>query len=128
MIDDDTDDQEVFSLSIERVVPLAKCEFADDGVHALQRLKSPDAGFLPDLIFIDINMPRMGGIECLAEIKKLKHLVHIPAYMYSTSDEPFIVAKSLNTGAVGFVKKEVHPKDLEMRLLKILRDHKFFTN
>jgi CheY-like chemotaxis protein len=128
MIDDDTDDQEVFSHTIEKVVPSAKCVFADDGVDALQKLRSPDSSFLPDLIFIDINMPRMNGIECLAEIKKLTHLINVPAYMYSTSDEPFIVAKSLSAGAVGFVKKVAHPKELESRLLKILKDHKFVTH
>jgi CheY-like chemotaxis protein len=128
MIDDDTDDQEVFSQTMGKVVPLAKCEFADDGVHALQKLRSPDPSFLPDLIFIDINMPRMNGIECLAEIKKLTHLIDVPAYMYSTSDESFIVAKSLSAGAVGFVKKEVHPKELENRLQKILKDHQFSTH
>lgn len=128
MIDDDTDDQEIFSMTLEKVIPLAKCEFADDGVHALQKLTSPDSSFLPDLIFIDMNMPRMNGIECLAEIKKLTHLAGVPAYMYSTSDESFIVAKSLSAGAAGFVKKEAHPKELEGRLVKILKDHKFFTN
>ena len=128
LIDDDTDDQEVFSMTIEKVMPIAKCEFADDGVHALKKLRSLDSLFLPDLIFIDINMPRMNGIECLAEIKKLTHLTDVPAYMYSTSDESFIVAKSLSAGAVGFVKKEVQPKELEMRLAKILKDHKFFTH
>jgi CheY-like chemotaxis protein len=128
MIDDDTDDQEIFSLTLEKVTPLAKCEFADDGVHALEKLTSRNPSFQPDLIFIDINMPRMNGIECLAEIKKLTHLTDVPAYMYSTSDESFIVAKSLRAGAAGFVKKEAHPKELEGRLAKILKDHKFFTH
>lgn len=128
LIDDDTDDQEIFLATIEKIVPFVKCEFADDGVYALQMLRSSDPPLVPDLIFIDINMPRMDGIGCLAEIKKTEHLVNIPAYMYSTSDEPFIVERSLNTGATGFVKKEVNPKDLEKRLIKILNDHKFLEN
>jgi CheY-like chemotaxis protein len=128
LIDDDTDDQEIFSMIIGDIHSLAKCEFADDGVDALRKLTSPVRPFLPDLIFIDINMPRMNGIECLKEIKKLPHLANVPTYMYSTSDESFIVAKSLGLGADGFVKKEAKPKELEARLLNILRDHKFFTH
>jgi CheY-like chemotaxis protein len=128
LIDDDTDDQEIFSMIIGDIDSLAKCEFADDGVDALRKLTSSVRPFLPDLIFIDINIPRMNGIECLTEIKKLPHLANVPTYMYSTSDESFIVAKSLGVGADGFVKKEAKPKELEARLLNILRDHKFFTH
>ena len=128
MIDDDVDDQEIFSMIIAKIHPSAECKFADDGVDALQKLKSLDPPFLPDLIFIDINMPRMGGLECLAEIRRLPHLKAVPAYMFSTSDESFIVAKSLSAGADGFVKKEAKPKELETRLADILRDHQFFTH
>jgi CheY-like chemotaxis protein len=127
LIDDDVDDQEIFAMIIGKVDPSAKCEFADDGVEALRKLRSADRPFLPDLIFIDMNMPRMNGIECLAEIKRLPQLINIPAYMYSTSDEPFIVAESLTAGANGFVKKEPLPKELEARLVTILKTHKLFT-
>ena len=115
-------------MAIEKVIPSAKCEFADDGVQALQKLKSPDPRLVPDLIFIDMNMPRMNGIECLAEIKKLEHLSNIPTYMYSTSNERFIVEKSLSSGAFGFVRKEVNLKDLEIGLVKILKEHMFLKN
>ncbi len=127
MIDDDTDDQEVFCMTLEKINPFVKCEFADDGVLALQKLRKGST-FLPDLIFIDINMPRMNGIDCLAEIKKLAHLANVPTYMYSTSDDSSIVAKSLSAGAMGFVKKEADPDDLEVRLLKILKENRFLSN
>lgn len=115
-------------MAVEKVIPSARCEFADDGVQALQKLKSADSRLVHDLIFIDMNMPRMNGIECLAEIKKLEHLANIPTYMYSTSYEPFIVEKSLSGGAFGFVRKEVNLKDLEIGLVKILKEHMFLTN
>jgi CheY-like chemotaxis protein len=125
MIDDDADDQEVFSMTIGKIAPLATCEFADDGVHAMEKLRYEDPPFLPDLIFIDINMPRMNGFECLAEIKRLQHLSGVPTYMYSTSDDSLIVAESLTAGAVGFVKKEADPNDLRERLLKVFKENKF---
>jgi CheY-like chemotaxis protein len=128
MIDDDADDQEVFSMIIEKVNPLVRCAFADDGVDALQKLKGLKPPLLPALIFIDINMPRMDGIECLTKIKKLPDLIDVPVYMYSTSDESFIVTKSLSAGADGFVKKEARPKELEARLIDILKYHKLSTH
>src|SRR5215472_11773008 len=94
LIDDDIDDQEIFSMAIKDAHPLARCVFADDGVHALEKFKI-DNTFIPHVIFIDINMPRMNGIQCLSEIKKLSRLQHIPAYMYSTSAERSIVEECL---------------------------------
>jgi len=84
LIDDDRDDQEIFSLVMREIYDKAECVFATDGIYALEKIKS-NTSFIPDLIFIDINMPRMNGIQCLAEIKKIKRLQNVPAYMYSTS-------------------------------------------
>jgi len=121
LIDDDTDDQEVFLLAMVEAHPSVRCIFASDGVHALEKF-SVDDSFIPDLIFIDINMPRMNGIQCLAEIKKLTHLNHIPAYMYSTSAEPEIVAECMKLGAAGFIKKEVSIDELQKKFLRILSE------
>jgi len=69
LIDDDIDDQEVFEMALKEVQPLAQCVFAADGILALEKIKT-DASFLPHTIFIDINMPRMNGAQCLREIKR----------------------------------------------------------
>lgn len=119
LIDDDTDDQEVFSLAMEEAYPAVKCIFANDGVHALEKF-TVDNSFVPDLIFIDINMPRMNGVQCLAEIRKLSRLNHVPAYMYSTSAEPGIVAECMKLGAAGFIKKEISVDELQKKFLQIL--------
>jgi CheY-like chemotaxis protein len=119
LIDDDTDDQEVFSLAMEEAFPSVKCVFANDGIYALEKFDA-DNTFIPDLIFIDINMPRMNGIQCLAEIKKLSRLNKVPAYMYSTSAEPQIVAECLELGAAGFIKKEVSVDELQKKISQIL--------
>jgi len=57
---------------------------AFDGVDALEKLNTVDM-LPPDLIFLDVNMPRMNGIDCLKQIKSSEKLKSIPVIMYSTS-------------------------------------------
>ncbi|POY37326.1 response regulator [Solitalea longa] len=127
LIDDDVDDHEVFSIALEDILPLAECVFALDGFYALQKIND-DADFSPNFIFIDINMPRMNGIQCLKEIKKIPHLKHIPIYMYSTSAEPPIVEECINSGACGFIKKEVSIADLQNKLCEIFLNIQLLPN
>ncbi|MBV9962737.1 MAG: response regulator [Parafilimonas sp.] len=119
LVDDDADDQEIFTLALQQLNPSIKCVFADDGIYALEKLKSNN-NFLPSVIFMDINMPRMNGVECLVEIKKLPGLSYIPLYMYSTSAELFIVEECLRYGAAGFLKKEINIEDLQKHLRQII--------
>ncbi len=112
LIDDDLDDQEIFQFVMEDVSPDVACVFANDGIRALDKLNSNEK-FSPDLIIIDINMPRMNGIQCLQEIKKIKRLKDIPAYMYSTSAEPEMVKQCEKLGAAGFIKKHANTSDIK---------------
>jgi CheY-like chemotaxis protein len=105
LIDDDIDDQEIFSFILSDVYPQANCVFADDGLYALEKLQ--DVSFSPSIIFIDINMPRMNGLEILKEIKKIERFSQTPIYMYSTSKENAVVEQSKESGATGFIKKHI---------------------
>lgn len=118
LIDDDVDDQEIFSTTIGKISPHIRCEFADDGVHGLERLRGEHLD--PDLILIDLNMPRMDGLECLDAIRKTNHIRNTPAYIYSTSADPATIEKSMTMGANGFLKKEANPNDLQLKLTDIL--------
>jgi len=119
IIDDDLDDQEIFTLVTHEISDNVECIFANDGMQALNKLKT-DASFTPGLIFIDINMPKVNGMQCLSEIKKIKRLQHIPVYMYSTSAEQAIVEQCKNYGAAGFIKKHIDTNDLKTDLEKII--------
>ena len=119
IIDDDLDDQEIFLLVVRQISNDVECIFANDSMQALNKLKT-DASFTPDLIFIDINMPKVNGIKCLSEIKKINRLQHIPVYMYSTSAEQAIVERCESYGATGFIKKHIDTSDLKADLEKII--------
>ncbi|WP_106593960.1 response regulator [Dyadobacter jiangsuensis] len=103
LVDDDVDDQEIFLLTMQDTGADVECEFACDGIQALEKLGGDS--YQPHLIFIDINMPKMNGMELLVELKQNPRLVKTPIYMYSTSDQKEIVTKCMELGASGFMKK-----------------------
>ena len=104
IIDDDDDDRSLFSDALEMVSSSVKCLSAGDGQEGLQLLKKEDA-VLPDLIFLDLNMPRLNGKQCLAEIKKIPRLAHIPVIMYSTTKRIEDVEETRKLGAAYFLTK-----------------------
>jgi CheY-like chemotaxis protein len=83
LIDDDKDDQSLFCEALAQISTDIVCELADSGVHGLELLNS--AKTLPDIIFLDINMPLMDGRETLTVIRSKQRLQNIPVVMYSTS-------------------------------------------
>lgn len=116
LIDDDIDDQEIFNLALQQLSDPVDCIVANNAIEALARFRS-DTSFIPDHIFIDVNMPRMNGIECLKEIKKLKHLDGAAIFIYSTTSDHHIISMSHNLGAQFIMK----PSNLDT-LVDILKE------
>ncbi len=121
LIDDDTDDQEIFGLAIEKTNVKADCVYANDGIQALEKLNG-DESFLPDYIFIDMNMPRMNGQQCLSEIKKIERLKDVPVFMYSTSADPECISENIQLGAEDFIVKPSSISELTIILKRILQE------
>jgi CheY-like chemotaxis protein len=121
LVDDDADDQVFFDIAWKKVDKSVQCQFADDGISALKRINN-NFSFIPNVVFIDINMPIMNGIRLLKEIKKIERLSGVPVYMYSTASEQRIVDECLQLGATGFIQKQADIKDLLASLHTILDD------
>src|SRR5690606_28093529 len=85
IVDDDTEDQELFIDVVREVDPSIECISAFTGEEALTLLRE-DSPALPDYIFMDLNMPRLNGVQCLSKIKKMQYLQHIPVLLYTTSN------------------------------------------
>lgn len=111
LIDDDFDDQEIFSLALEQVDPSFTFVAAASGSEALVMLADKKLS-VPDYIFLDLNMPRMNGKECLKEIKKFDHLRHIPVVIYSTSSMKNDIVETSVLGAADFIIKPFNMSDL----------------
>ena len=102
--DDDTDDQEIFIEALHEIDKSIQCYTALNGEDAMHKLKK-ELKAIPDYIFLDLNMPRLNGKECLIEIKKVDELRHVPVFLYSTSAERRDVDEATRLGAAGFFKK-----------------------
>lgn len=110
IVDDDAED---IDLTLE-VLKLAKMkleiETASDGVEAMQYLHKvlkDSPGSLPDLILLDLNMPRKDGHEVLAELKATSGLKKIPVVILTTSNAEADISKSYNNGTSCYITKPV---------------------
>jgi two-component system, chemotaxis family, response regulator Rcp1 len=87
---------------------------AADGVQALEALRhDPAEGQLPDMILLDLNLPRLGGREVLHAIKSSSTLRHIPVIILSSSDDGDDVQAAYDLQANCYVVK---PVDLDRYL------------
>ncbi|MGZ3846712.1 MAG: response regulator [Flavisolibacter sp.] len=121
LIDDDRDDAELFKEALWEINSSIAFEHYDDsktGLHVLLE-KFTD---LPDVIFLDINMPIISGWQCLTEFKKTEHLKHIPVIMFTTSsqDRERGIAKEL--GADGFITKPSEYKALKELISSVVNN------
>src|SRR5512138_3169396 len=87
LIDDDRDDAELFKEALAEIDAAIYFEYYEDSKTGLKMLLDRHTN-LPDLIFLDINMPIISGWQCLSEFKKAEHLKHIPVIMFTTSSQP----------------------------------------
>lgn len=84
LTDDDEDDREIFTDIIHKVNGPIKLESVNSGLDLLNKL-SLNFNNLPDLLFLDLNMPGMDGRECLNRLKNCETLNKLPVIMFSTS-------------------------------------------
>ena len=104
LIDDDTDDRELFSEALAAVDPVIVCDLATDGAEALTRLRNNEIT-RPDIIFLDINMPVMNGWQFLSKMKSEEAFRHIPVIVYSTSSNVKDKRIADEMGALCFITK-----------------------
>ncbi len=91
--------------------------FAANGVEALSRLgENPDV----DLIFLDINMPKMNGLELLAKLKADLALAKIPVVIISTEGKEHDVVRGLQAGAAGYVRKPFGSLEITAMMARLL--------
>ena len=122
LIDDDADDRDIFTMALSKVNYSVDCIMASDPIEGLERLQT-DPAFIPNIIFIDLNMPRMNGKQCLKEIKKLDHLQQVPVFIYSTSSEPRDILEAKQLGANDYLIKQSSIGGLVRILEQVFQKH-----
>lgn len=104
LADDDSDDRFFFGKALKKTPVPAQLTTVEDG-EALMDFLHNNSSHLPDVIFLDLNMPRKNGSECLAEIKDDQKLRHIPVVIYSTAIHEKIADQLYENGAHYYLQK-----------------------
>jgi len=104
LADDDKDDCLFFEDAINELAQSTNFTAVHDGEQLMQLL-SNETNKLPHVLFLDLNMPRKNGFECLEEIKHNRKLKALPVVVFSTSFEQEVVNRLYDNGAQYFIRK-----------------------
>lgn len=104
LADDDTDDCIFFKEAVDELEVSALLTVVHEGEQLMQLLTNA-GNKLPHVLFLDLNMPRKNGFECLSEIKQDKKLAPLPVIVFSTSHEQEVVNQLYLNGAKYFIRK-----------------------
>lgn len=113
MADDDPDDCLLIKEAFQESLISNSIYFVEDGVELLDYLRRQDKfaksreAPTPDLILLDLNMPRKDGREALAEIKSDPRLRYIPVVVLTTSKAEEDIMRSYDIGAASYITKPV---------------------
>lgn len=105
LADDDQDDCAFFKEALDELELPVSLVTVNDGVQLMNYLGENSSGDLPDILFLDLNMPRKNGHECLAEIKDKEELKDLPVIIFSTSLDIDIVDLMYEKGATYYIRK-----------------------
>ena len=117
--DDDSDDLDFFRLALEKLSHIVKLTTVEDGEQLMKWLNQNQTT-LPDLLFLDLNMPRKNGHSCLVEIKQNSLFQSLPIIILSTTVNYVEMDNLYNNGALYYVKKPNSLKDLTSLIDRIL--------
>ena len=104
LADDDPDDCIFFKKALEEFPLSMNVAVVHDGEQLMQLLTN-ETTKLPHVLFLDINMPRKNGFECLSEIKLSPKLNQLSVIIFSTSFELEVVNRLYKNGALYFIRK-----------------------
>lgn len=118
IVDDDADDREMFVETVGDIDSGIKCINAGSGYKALELLKNDSNR--PSIIFLDLNMPKISGLQCLQQIKKCDRLKEIPVVIFTTSKQIEDKEDTQKAGASYFLTKPNSVTLLKKELLQVL--------
>jgi CheY-like chemotaxis protein len=128
LIDDSPDDERILRRAMRGTAMLENLQVVDDGDQALdclrRRGKFAEAPS-PDLILLDLNLPRRDGWEVLEEVKADPYLSSIPVVVLTTADSPEDVSRAYRLQAASFITKPADFNQLE-RTMAVLDE--FWTS
>ena len=119
LADDDESDRTNFIDAIEESRVKTVVLTVKDGVELMDHLSNENIP-VPHLLFLDLNMPRKNGLECLKEIRQNERLKDVAVAIYSTSSYEKDIEETFQYGANVYIKKPTNFKVLKSVLNKVL--------
>lgn len=104
LADDDLDDCSFFKKALSALLIITELKIVNDGEALMKELNTPDYIF-PDVLFLDLNMPRKSGLECLTEIKGDVKFKDLSVVVFSTSKGEAIIKKVFKAGVHVYIRK-----------------------
>lgn len=117
-IEDDTVEVMKFNRVLSTMNVNYKVIEANNGEEALTILKVKE--FIPDIIVLDLNMPKMNGIEFISILKADEYLKYIPAIILTTSNNRKDVLECYRIGIAGYLIKPLKYKDYESLITRLI--------
>ena len=125
LVDDNEDDITIFREALKNNPDIELVGTAQDGEEAMAFLRH-ETGYekarVPDLVLLDINMPKMNGFEVLKEMKEQPRFKSLPVIIFTTSEREEDIVRSYGDGACSFISKPVDFTDLE-KLIDALKSY-----
>lgn len=112
LVDDDKDDCDIFKEALDELELSSALTILHNGIELLKFLSSEEVSY-PDILFLDLNMPRKTGLECIKEMKSSKSLPSISTVIYSTSYNSNVVDELYDLGAHYYIQKPSSYKSLK---------------
>ncbi|WP_447635341.1 response regulator [Flavobacterium microcysteis] len=121
LLDDDHEEHLLFKevaddfSEIKSVLSFAK------GKEMLDYLGGNDKNVVPDILFLDLNMPILSGLDCLIEIRKKEEYKNLPIIIYSTSSSEKDKEATYKNGANLYVNKPIEFSDMKKIFMEVLK-------
>ena len=101
LADDDQDDHLIFADALHEIDPSIKLTTVKDGNELLSLLRN----YIPDMVFLDLDMPGKNGLECLKSIRSNEHVRDLPVVVYSSTQRQNNISVAYEMGADLFFSK-----------------------
>jgi two-component system response regulator len=109
LVEDSENDIMLTVRALQRTIPLHRLIISRDGIEALERLmgENTESATLPDIVLLDINMPKMDGLKVLEKIRSSEKTRCLPVIMLTSSKEDTDIITSYRLGANSYIRKPV---------------------
>ena len=120
LVDDDEDDRFLFKEAIDQIHIKTELSLFENGQLFMDFLLQPNT-ILPQVVFLDLNMPVKNGLECLQEIRTTAHLKELSVAIYSTSSSENDIDETFVNGANIYINKPNDFSKLKSVIEKVLQ-------